>query len=69
MSDARQAVQPHCFPGELPRFFDFRDAQFAAYLRELMRRAGGDIRAACDLSGLSRSHLYDLLRKHGVSPR
>ena len=69
MSDAQQALQRHCFPGALPRFFDFRDAQFAAYLRELMRRAGGDIRAACDLSGLSRSHLYDLLRKHGVSPR
>lgn len=69
MSDARQAAQPPSFPGELPRFFDFRDAQFATYLRELMRRAGGDIRAACDLSGLSRSHLYDLLRKHGVSPR
>ncbi len=57
------------FPGELPRFFDFRDAQFTTYLRELMRRAGGDIRAACGLSGLSRSHLYDLLRKHGIPPR
>ncbi len=57
------------FPGELPRFFDFRDAQFTTYLHELMRRAGGDIRAACCLSGLSRSHLYDLLRKHGVPPR
>jgi len=69
MSDAHQAAQPRSFPGALPRFFDFRDAQFATYLRELMRRAGGDIRAACALSGLSRSHLYDLLRKHGVSPR
>ncbi|MEG6506195.1 sigma-54-dependent transcriptional regulator [Nitratidesulfovibrio sp. 1201_IL3209] len=57
------------FPGDLPRFFDFRDAQFTTYLRELMRRAGGDIRAACGLSGLSRSHLYDLLRKHGIPPR
>ncbi|WP_353117078.1 sigma-54 dependent transcriptional regulator [Nitratidesulfovibrio sp.] len=57
------------FAGGLPRFFDFRDAQFTTYLHELMRRAGGDIRAACALSGLSRSHLYDLLRKHGVPPR
>ncbi len=57
------------FPGELPRFFNFRDAQFTTYLRELMRRAGGDIRAACGLSGLSRSHLYDLLRKYGIPPR
>lgn len=69
MSAAHHARQPHHFPGELPRFFDFRDAQFTTYLRELMLRAGGDIRAACDLSGLSRSHLYDLLRKHGVPPR
>ncbi|NHZ46858.1 sigma 54-interacting transcriptional regulator, partial [Nitratidesulfovibrio liaohensis] len=57
------------FADGLPRFFDFRDAQFTTYLHELMRRAGGDIRAACTLSGLSRSHLYDLLRKHGVPPR
>uniref|UniRef100_B8DIS2 Putative two component, sigma54 specific, transcriptional regulator, Fis family n=1 Tax=Nitratidesulfovibrio vulgaris (strain DSM 19637 / Miyazaki F) TaxID=883 RepID=B8DIS2_NITV9 len=64
---ASHAAAP--FADGLPRFFDFRDAQFTAYLHELMRRAEGDIRTACALSGLSRSHLYDLLRKHGVPPR
>jgi len=72
MSTAPAATPLHAaapFADGLPRFFDFRDAQFTAYLHELMHRAGGDIRTACTLSGLSRSHLYDLLRKHGVPPR
>ena len=33
----------------------------------LMAETGGDIDAACDLSELSHSRLYGLMKKHGVS--
>jgi two-component system NtrC family response regulator len=51
----------------LPVFRAFRKAMDRQYLRELMQSAGGDIAAACHLSGLSRSRLYGLLKKHEIS--
>jgi len=36
------------------------------YLETLARACGGDVRAAMNLSGLSQSRLYGLLRKHGL---
>ncbi|MFV0423552.1 sigma-54-dependent transcriptional regulator [Oleidesulfovibrio sp.] len=50
----------------LPPFFSFRDNIFQEYLQELMRRTDGDIPQACTMSGLSRSYLYDLLRRYGL---
>ncbi|OLN24496.1 sigma-54 dependent DNA-binding response regulator [Desulfovibrio sp. DV] len=50
----------------LPQFRDFRDSREAQYLRELVARHGGDISRMLDISGLSRSRLYALLKKHGV---
>jgi len=38
-----------------------------AYVSRLMQQAGGDLEAAMAISGLSRTRLYDLLKKHGVS--
>jgi two-component system NtrC family response regulator len=37
------------------------------YMRRLVRRAGGDVQRALEISGLSRSHLYALLKKWGLS--
>ena len=37
------------------------------YLSQLMARTGGDIKQSCQISGLSRSVLYEYLRKHGLS--
>ncbi len=37
------------------------------YLRNLMRQADGDIPTSCEISGLSRSRLYGLLKKHNIS--
>lgn len=37
-----------------------------SYLAELMTFIGGDISAACDLAGISRSRLYDLLKKYDL---
>lgn len=51
---------------------DFREAELARlereYLRSLMRSTGGDVAEACRISGLSRSRIYTLLKKYGISP-
>ena len=39
----------------------------AGYLRRLVRVVGSDAKTACEVSGLSRARLYELLKKHGVS--
>jgi two-component system NtrC family response regulator len=39
------------------------------YLSELMAYTKGNIKEACKISGLSRSRLYGLLKKHDISPR
>jgi two-component system, NtrC family, response regulator len=50
---------------------DFRDAQIARleseYLAGLMRSTARNIAEACRVSGLSRSRLYTLLKKYGIS--
>jgi two-component system NtrC family response regulator len=50
----------------LPTFRDYRDGREARYLRELAARHGGDIGRMLDVSGLSRSRLYALLKKYGI---
>jgi two-component system NtrC family response regulator len=40
-----------------------------AYLTELVKRSGGDIQAACRISGLSRARLYALLKKNRIRLR
>ncbi|MGW8194953.1 MAG: sigma-54-dependent transcriptional regulator [Desulforhopalus sp.] len=37
------------------------------YLETLLRATGGDIKLCCETAGLSRSRLYDLLKKYGLS--
>jgi two-component system NtrC family response regulator len=58
-------------PGALPRLQVFRLAAVTraevSYLKKLVEQTGGDIREACRISGLSRSRLYELLKKHGIS--
>jgi two-component system, NtrC family, response regulator len=39
----------------------------ADYLRELSKQCRGKVRKACEVSGLSRARLYELLKKHNVS--
>ncbi len=52
----------------LALFKDFRDQREAEYLRLLLARHAGDMRRILAVSGLSRSRLYALLKKHGLSP-
>jgi len=56
----------------LPTLKDFRDQGVARlerqYLQDLLRRTGRNPKEACRVSGLQRSRLYELLRKHDLSP-
>ncbi|MGO9137830.1 MAG: sigma-54-dependent transcriptional regulator [Syntrophales bacterium] len=36
------------------------------YLQELMNMTGGHIRESCEISGLQRARLYQLMKKHGI---
>ncbi len=50
----------------LPPFRDYREEMERRYLLDLMARSAGDMKAACEVSGLSRSRLYELLKKYRV---
>ncbi len=52
----------------MPSLKDFRDVREAQYLRTLLTRHAGNMRRLLSVSGLSRSRLYALLKKHGLSP-
>jgi len=55
----------------LPKLHDYRDAVYNEaekhYLNDLLTLAGQNIAEACQLSGLSQSRLYALMKKHEVS--
>ena len=55
----------------LPRFKDFRtqtlDQAEREYVQSLMRQTQGNITQACRISGLGRTRLYELMKKHGIS--
>jgi two-component system NtrC family response regulator len=51
----------------IPPFQEHRKMTERQYLQDLMVRTKGNIREACNQSGLSRSRLYALLKEHGVS--
>ncbi len=46
---------------------DCKEAVERSYMEALVRRARGDVQRALEASGLSRSHLYALLKKWGLS--
>ena len=56
--------------GRLPSLQDFRNGVFdqaeRRYLSNLVEHAGQNISQACQLSGLSRSRLYSLIKKHQI---
>jgi two-component system, NtrC family, response regulator len=51
----------------LPSFREYRDGREAEYLRALTTRFSGDIGRMLDVSGLSRSRLYALLKKYHIA--
>ena len=56
---------------ELPKLQEVRQTAIAEvekhYLQRLLARNGSDIKEICRIAGLSRSQLYFLLKKHGLS--
>jgi two-component system NtrC family response regulator len=58
-------------PETLPKWQDFRKTHIAAgeiqYLKDLITRSGGNVMKAAQIAGLSRPHLYGLLRKYKLS--
>ncbi len=69
----RAALQTFNTPasGTLPRLHELRSEVFGQaeqqYLASLVQLTGQDVRRACQLSGLSRSRLYALLKKHCIA--
>ncbi|SHH80332.1 sigma-54-dependent transcriptional regulator [Desulfofustis glycolicus] len=57
----------------LPTLKEVRERAVAlqekTYLTRLLRVTGGDIKKSCALAGISRSRLYDLLNKYGLTGR
>lgn len=66
--DALSSVQTSLVPHN---YREFRESVLREpekkYLQDLMFRTKGNIKEACHISGLSRTHLYNLMKKHGVS--
>ncbi|MBN1842039.1 MAG: sigma-54-dependent Fis family transcriptional regulator [Deltaproteobacteria bacterium] len=52
-----------------PKFRNFQQATEQEYLQDLISLTRGNIKAACRICGMSRSHLYALLNKHKLSTR
>ncbi len=50
-----------------PQLKDYKDRAERQYLLRLTELSGGEVQSMLALSGLSRSHLYALLKKHGLS--
>jgi two-component system NtrC family response regulator len=51
----------------MPSFRDAKDEFELKYLNRLMERVNGNVSEACRISGLSRTRVYQLLKKHQVS--
>lgn len=52
--------------GNLPSIKEFKDMAERHYLERLVFKTGGDVPRMLELSGLSRSHLYALLKKNDI---
>jgi len=52
---------------KFPKMKDFRQSTDRRYLQDLILISKRNINKACQISGLSRSYLYELLAKHNIS--
>jgi two-component system NtrC family response regulator len=53
--------------GDLPKFKEYRESSEIKYLENLMRLSERNIPKACELSGISRSRLYEMLAKYNLN--
>ncbi|MDJ0622345.1 MAG: sigma 54-interacting transcriptional regulator, partial [Desulfocapsaceae bacterium] len=61
-----EKIDPTDFGDALPTLSTYRNTLEKNYLKRLINQSQGDHRAACQISGISRSRLYGLLKKHGL---
>ncbi len=52
----------------LPEFKDHIELTKAGYVRKLMAVTQGNVKESCRISGLSRGHLYRLMKQYDISP-
>ncbi len=66
-----QVFEPLATAETLPKFSLYRDEVLSAaekgYFKRLISIAQGNIKAACNMSGMSRSRLYCQLKRYGIS--
>jgi two-component system, NtrC family, response regulator len=55
--------------GSFPKIGSFRDIMERRYLEKLNQFTRGNRKAACRISGLSRTRLFELLKKHDLADR
>ena len=64
-------TKPAAGVSDLPHFKDYKESVLREaekeYLLELLSYSKGSIKQACKISGLGRTWLYSLLKKHGIS--
>ncbi|MGX9365724.1 sigma-54-dependent transcriptional regulator [Desulfoplanes sp. PS50] len=53
-------------PEQLPNIREFRSDLEKRYLEELVEQTGGNLKKILELSGLSRSHFYAMVKKYGI---
>ncbi len=51
----------------MPQLKEFRDSMDKKYLKDLVSTIGRDIKKACQISGLSKSRFYELIKKHKIT--
>ena len=55
------------FNDDAPTLKEWKNRAELEYVQRLMQYCRGDIRKAASVAGLSRGHLYELLKKHGTA--
>lgn len=65
--DISQQIFEDIFDRPLPQLKEFKGAAEKTYLTELIRQCDGNIQQIMQVSGLSRSHFYSLLKKYNLS--
>lgn len=62
-----QQIFEDIFDSPLPQLKEFKGAAEKTYLSELIRQCDGNMQQIMQISGLSRSHFYSLLKKYNLS--
>ena len=62
-----QQIFEDIFDRPLPQLKEFKNAAEKTYLSELLRQCDGNMQKIMEISGLSRSHFYSLLKKYNIS--